>query len=110
MLRRKDLIFTDANKNKNEAKFKFQGQSAISQPWFDLEFDWIELNFSTRDTNFFKKPFQSHENTQDTFKLFQVPIENSKYVETFKFHNDAPILKYCQKSLNSCFFSGSALQ
>ena len=26
-------------------------------------------------------------------------------METFKFHNDAPILKYCQKSLNSCCFS-----
>ena len=39
------------------------------------------------------------------FKRFQVPIRNSKCVETFKFHNDAPILKYCQKSLNSCCFS-----
>ena len=29
-------------------------------------------------------------------------------METFKFHNDAPILKYCQKSLNSCCFSSLA--
>ena len=29
-------------------------------------------------------------------------------MEIFKFHNDAPILKYCQNPLNSCFFSGSA--
>ena len=42
MLRRKDLKTTEANKNKNEAKFKFQGQSARSQRWFDLDFDWIE--------------------------------------------------------------------
>ena len=30
-LRRKGLKFSATDKNKNEAKFKFQGQSAISQ-------------------------------------------------------------------------------
>ena len=39
MLCRKDLKITEASKNKNEAKFKFQGQSARSQRWFDLDFD-----------------------------------------------------------------------
>ena len=39
MLRQKDLKFVAADKNKNEAKFKFQGQSARSQRWFDLDFD-----------------------------------------------------------------------
>ena len=38
---RKDLKFIAANKDKNEAKFKFLGQSARSQHWFDLEFDRI---------------------------------------------------------------------
>ena len=49
--------------------------------------------------------FQIHDDTQDanSFKFCQVTIENSKCVETFKFHGDAPILKYFQKSLNSCF-------
>ena len=47
-LRQNDLEFIAANKNKNEAKFKFQGQSARSQRWFDLDFDWIEVNFSRR--------------------------------------------------------------
>ena len=109
-LRRKDLKFIAANRNKNEAKFKFQGQSARSQCWFDLDFDWIEVNFSTREPDFYKKLFQIHANTQDKnrFKSFQVPIVNSKCVETSKFHNDAPILKYCQKSLNSCCFSSLA--
>ena len=53
-----------------------------------------------------KKLFQIHDNTQDTntFKIFQVPIGNSKCVETFKFQNDAPILKYCQNLLNICCF------
>ena len=42
-----------------QAKFKFQGLSARSQRWFDLEFDWIEVNFSTREPvfyNFFSMP------------------------------------------------------
>ena len=77
------MKFIAANKNKNEAKFKFQVQSARSQRWFDIKFDWIRVNVSTREPGFYKKHFQSHENTQDTntFKFFQVPIGNSKCVE-----------------------------
>ena len=41
MLRRKDLKKISTDKNKNETKFKFQGQSTRSQRWFDLGFDWI---------------------------------------------------------------------
>ena len=110
MLRQKYLKVVATDKNKNEAKFKFQGQSARSQRWFDLDFDWIEVNFITREPNFYNKLFQSHDNKQDTniFKLFQAPIGNATFVESFKFQNDAPILKYCQKSLNSCCFSSLA--
>ena len=110
MLRRKDLKFVATDKNKNEAKFKFQGQLARSQLWFDLGLDWIEINFSTHEPDLYKKLFQSHDDTQDInkFKLFQVKIGNAKCVESFKFQNDAPILKYCQKSLNSCCFSSLA--
>ena len=39
MLRRKDLKFVTTDKIQNEAKSKFQGQSARSQSWFDIEFD-----------------------------------------------------------------------
>ena len=90
-----------------EAKFKFQGQSARSQRWFDLDLDWIQVNVSTREPDFNKKLFQIHDDTQDinTFKCFQVTIGNAKCVESFKFQNDAPILNYCQKSLNICCFS-----
>ena len=75
-------------------------------------FDWIEVNFSTREPYFYKKPFQIHDDTQNinTFKRFQVPIGNTKCVESFKFRNDAPILKYCQKSLNSCCSSRAECQ
>ena len=89
---RKDLKYIAENKNKNEAKFKFQGQSARSRHWFDIDFDLIEVNFSTREPGFYKKPFQIHENTQDTntFKSFQVPIGISKCAENVKFHKWCP--------------------
>ena len=110
MISRKDLKSIAANKNKNEAKFKFQGQYARSQRWFDIDFDWIEVNFSTREPDFYKKIFQSHDDTQGTnaIKSFQVPIVNSKCVENFKFHNDAQIIKYFMNSFNICCFSSLA--
>ena len=55
MISRNDLKFIAENKNKNEAKFKFQGQSAISQRWFDPDFDWIEVSFSTRDPYYYSR-------------------------------------------------------
>ena len=90
---------------------KLQGQSARSQIRFGLDLDWIEINFSSREPDFYKKLFQSHDGTQDdnTFKKIQVPIGNAKSVESFKFQNDTPILKYCQKTLNSCCLSSLAL-
>ena len=58
-LRQKDLKCIASNKNKNEAKFKFQGLSARSQRWFDLDFDWVEVDFITGETDFYKKLFKS---------------------------------------------------
>ena len=48
MIRWEDLKSDVTYKNKNEATFKFQVQSTRSQQWFDLDFDCIEVNFSTR--------------------------------------------------------------
>ena len=39
MIRQKYLNVFATDKKKNEAKFKFLGQSARSQRWFDLDFD-----------------------------------------------------------------------
>ena len=66
MLYRKDLELIATDEIKNEAKLKFQGQSARSQRWFDLDFDWIEVNFSTRELCLYNKLFQSHVDTQYT--------------------------------------------
>ena len=77
LLRREDLKFVATDHIKNEAKFKFQDQPARSQRWFDLDFDWIEVNFSTREPDFYKKLFQRHDDTKDidTFKLFKFKLE-----------------------------------
>ena len=79
MIRRTDLKFVATDENKNEAKFKFHSQYARSQRWFDLDLDWIEVNFSPHDTDFYKKNFQSHDDTKDinTFRFFQVQIGNA---------------------------------
>ena len=97
MIHQKDLKFVATDKNKNEYKFKFQGQSARSQQWFDLDLDWVEVNLSTSEPDWYKKLFQSLDDKQDinTFKCFQVPTGNAKCVESFKFRNYAPIPKYC---------------
>ena len=58
-IRRMDLKFTAANKNKNEAKFKFQSQYAISQRWFDLGLGWVEVNFITREPDLYYKKIQT---------------------------------------------------
>ena len=110
MLRQKYLKFFATDKIKNEAKFKFQGKSARSQQWFDIDFDCIGVSFSTREPYFYKKHFQRHDDTQDIdkFKFFQVPIGNAKCVENIKFHNDYSILKYSQNLLNCCCFSSLA--
>ena len=73
-LRSKDLQFVAADKNKNEA----------SQRWVDLELNWFDINFITREPGFYKKLFQSHDDTQEnnTFKTFQVPIGNGKCVDS----------------------------
>ena len=62
LLSQKDLKFTEADKNKDKAKFKFQGQSARSQHWFDLDFDWIEVNSIPGEPKLYRKLFQSHDN------------------------------------------------
>ena len=71
MLCQKDLKFNEANKNENKSKFKFQGQSARSQRWFDLDFDWIEETFRTRDPDLCRKIYQRHDETK-----FQSEIQN----------------------------------
>ena len=79
----KDLNITEKNRNKNEDKFKYQSQYARFKHRFDIDFDWIEKHFSTREPGLYNKIYKSHDETQDknTFKMFVVPIGNVKNVE-----------------------------
>ena len=54
-LSQKDLKTTEANKNNYVPKIKFQVQYARSQSWFDLDFDWMEINFITCEPDFYKE-------------------------------------------------------
>ena len=49
MIRQNYLKINKENNDKNEVTFVYKGQSARSQRSFDLGFDWIEENFSTRE-------------------------------------------------------------
>ena len=53
MLRQEYWKFVAIDRIKNEAKFKFQNQSEISQRWFDIDFDWIKVNFRTHEPDFY---------------------------------------------------------
>ena len=53
------MILQNESENKKERektkKYNFQGKYAISKRWFDLDHDWLEENFMTREPCFYKK-------------------------------------------------------
>ena len=55
---RKDLLFFAVHRNKTEAKFKFQGQSARSQLWLDLDLYWIGKNLALANLISIRKYFK----------------------------------------------------
>ena len=52
---RKDLKFVAADFKKMRLNFKFPGQSARSQLCFGLDLNWVDINFSTREPDFYKE-------------------------------------------------------
>ena len=67
-IRRKDLKFIAANKNKNEAKFKFQGLSARSQRWFDLVYRHGFVFFFNRNQSYMCQNLLQSNQSQDQTK------------------------------------------
>ena len=47
-------------KKKKKRKYLFQVQSSRSKDWFDLDIEWVAENFSTKEPQFYKSPFQSN--------------------------------------------------
>ena len=77
---RKDLKFDAADKNKNKSKFKFLCQSGRSRLWFDLDLDWIDMNFSTHEPISIRKSFKvmAMSKTQIHSKHFKFQSEMQK--------------------------------
>ena len=48
----------DKKEKEKTKKYTFQGQSARSRSWFDLDNEWLEENFRTREPYFYRKLYQ----------------------------------------------------
>ena len=58
----------------------------------------------SREPYFYRKLYQTKFRGDDTktFQIFGVPIDNAKITRKVKFHLAAPVMKYHQKTPNSC--------
>ena len=58
----------------------FQGQSTVSTGWFNLDNEWLKRNFSTLETDYYKKLFENNIEGQDieTYKTFVVLLGYTK--------------------------------
>ena len=64
----------------------------------------------TREPDYYKKLCQTKfrgDNTK-TYQIFGVPIGNAKMTLKVQFHPELPLIKYHQKSSNSCCLSSLA--
>ena len=57
MICRRDLY--DKNENYKTKIYNFQGKSARTKSWFDLDHEWLRENFMTRELYFYKKLHQT---------------------------------------------------
>ena len=57
-----------------------QWHSTRSTCWFNLDHEQLKINFSTLDTDFYKKRFENNIEGQyiETYKTFVVPFDNTK--------------------------------
>ena len=64
----------------------------------------------TREPDFYRKLYQNKFRGDDTktFQTFGVPIGNAKITRKIHFHPAEPLIKYHQRTSNSCYLSGLA--
>ena len=62
---RQDVKTQERKNDIKKDKFKFQGQTARSEHLFGRKYDWIEVNFSTREPYFLKRLFLHHNYTEE---------------------------------------------
>ena len=77
---RKSMVQKKDTGKQPKRKYLFQEQSARSKHWFDLDIEWFEEKFSTREPQFYKRLFQSNIEGQSgiTYTIFPVPVSNAK--------------------------------
>ena len=107
IIRQKDS-YNKKEKEKTK-KYNFQGKSERSIGWFDLDQEWLEEKFRTCELYFYENFIKIILDVQEkkTYPLFVVPIGNAK-INKLVFHPESPVLKYHQKSSNSCCLRSSA--
>ena len=90
--------------NKKNKEYNLQGQLSRSRRWFDLDHNRLKENFMPREPYFYRKMYQIKFMGDDKkiSQIFGVPICNAKITRKLQFHPAAPLIKYHQKTYNSC--------
>ena len=83
MIPRKDLY--NKKEKENTKKYNFQGKSARSRRWFDLDHKRLEENSMTHEPDFYKRLYQTNARGDDTktYQLFAVKIGIAKTTEKY---------------------------
>ena len=60
--------------------YKFEGKSSENKSWFDLDCDWIETTFRTREPEFYRRLFEDYVSGDSGSEalIFFIPIGYSK--------------------------------
>ena len=87
--------------------YKFEVKYYENESYFDIDFDWIENNFNTREQYFYKRLLKTYVSRKSDTEapIISFLIGSSKNSTQPKFHPHAPTVKYQQIENNSSLFS-----
>ena len=60
----------DKKEKENKNKYNFKGQSARSIRWFDLDHEWLKTNFSTSETDVYRKLYKTRFSGDDQASFY----------------------------------------
>ena len=80
-IRQKDL--DNKIEKENTKKYHFQGQSARSTSWFDLDYEWLEEKLCTREPDLYAKLYKMNTEVQDMepYKIFVAQMGNTEITQ-----------------------------
>ena len=75
----------DKKEKEDTKKYNFQGQSAISKRWFDIDREWLEETFMTREPDFYKNCIKLNIGVmiQNDNKYLKYQLVMQKYQEKY---------------------------